>query len=102
MNDTVMLVAYADSGLPGYGNMILVRHGGSYMTAYAHNDTIMVKPGQKVRAGQIIAKVGTSGRVKSPRLHFEVRKSVTAINPLRHLPYTRKAKKRKRKRGRRG
>lgn len=80
------VVAYADDGLPGYGNLVILRHGGSYMTAYAHNDTILVKRGEAVRAGQEIAKAGQSGRVSSPRLHFELRKGVTPVDPLRHLP----------------
>lgn len=81
------VVAYADSGLPGYGNLLIVRHGGSYMTAYAHNAELLVQRGEVVKAGQTIAKVGSSGRVNSPRLHFELRRGITPINPMQHLPH---------------
>ncbi|MBF0426805.1 MAG: peptidoglycan DD-metalloendopeptidase family protein [Magnetococcales bacterium] len=79
------VVAYADNSLPGYGNMIIVRHGGGYMTAYAHNSKIMVNRGQKVQAGQVIAQSGQSGRATTPRLHFELRKSIKPYNPLKYL-----------------
>lgn len=80
------VVVYADDGLPGYGKMIILRHGGSYMTAYAHNQAILVKQGERVSAGQAIAKAGQSGRVASPRLHFELRQGVKPVDPLRYLP----------------
>lgn len=79
------VVAYADRGVKGYGKLIILRHGGSFLTAYAHNDRILVKRGQSVKAGTRIAKVGATGRVNSPRLHFELRKGVKPINPLRYL-----------------
>lgn len=81
------VVAYADNGLPGYGNLLIVRHGGSFMTAYAHNAELLVQRGETVRAGQTIAKVGNSGRVTSPRLHFELRRGINPINPLNYLPH---------------
>ncbi|OSM01858.1 putative peptidase M23B [Magnetofaba australis IT-1] len=80
------VVSYADDGLPGYGNLIILRHGGKFMTAYAHTEKILVKNGQKVRAGQVIAHVGQSGRTDKPKLHFELRKKITPLNPLRYLP----------------
>ena len=80
------VVAYADTGLPGYGKMILLRHGGSYMTAYGYVNQILVRRGQKISAGQRIALAGQSGRAASPRLHFEIRHRVKPLNPLRYLP----------------
>ena len=80
------VVAYADNALASYGNLILLRHGGSFMSAYAHNDKILVKRGDLVRAGEVIAHAGKSGRAASPRLHFELRKNVTPLNPMRYLP----------------
>ncbi len=79
------IVAYADSGLPGYGKMILLRHGGSYMTAYGYVNQILVRRGQPVKAGERIALAGMSGRATSPRLHFEIRQRVKPLNPMRHL-----------------
>jgi lipoprotein NlpD len=80
------VVAYADQGVTGYGNMILLRHGGSFMTAYAHLDKILVKRGQNVRLGDTIALSGQTGITTSPRLHFEIRQSITPLNPLQYLP----------------
>ncbi|MBF0175509.1 MAG: peptidoglycan DD-metalloendopeptidase family protein [Magnetococcales bacterium] len=79
------VVAYADNSLPGYGNMIIVRHAGGYMTAYAHNSNIAVNRGQRVQAGDVIAHSGQSGRATTPRLHFELRKSIKPYNPLKYL-----------------
>ncbi|MGN7614695.1 murein hydrolase activator EnvC family protein, partial [Magnetococcales bacterium HHB-1] len=80
------MVSYADNGLPGYGNLIILRHGNSYMTAYAHAKSILVKQGDRIKAGQHIAYVGKTGRVKTPRLHFEIRKKIKPLNPLKFLP----------------
>ena len=80
------IVAYADNALASYGKLILLRHGGSFMSAYAHNDKILVKRGDQVFAGEVIAHAGKSGRASSPRLHFELRKKVTPLNPMRYLP----------------
>jgi lipoprotein NlpD len=79
------IVAYADSGLPGYGKMILLRHGGSYMTAYGYVNQILVRRGQPIKAGERIALAGKSGRATSPRLHFEIRHRVKPLNPMKHL-----------------
>jgi murein DD-endopeptidase MepM/ murein hydrolase activator NlpD len=70
----------------GYGNLILVRHANGLITVYAHNQANLVRPGQRVRAGQTIAKVGKTGRATGPHLHFEVRRGVKPENPLGHLP----------------
>ena len=64
---------------------MLIKHSGGWVTAYAHNEKLLVKRGDKVNKGQIVAKVGASGNVVQPQLHFEVRKGKRAINPLRHL-----------------
>jgi murein DD-endopeptidase MepM/ murein hydrolase activator NlpD len=78
-------VAYCSS-LPGYGNVIILRHGGGYATVYAHNRQHVVKEGDPVKEGQIIARVGESGRTTGPNLHFEVRRENVAHNPLYFLP----------------
>jgi lipoprotein NlpD len=77
--------------LRGYGNVVIVRHRGGYITVYAHNRVNEVKEGQFVRRGQQIAEVGQSGRATGPSLHFEVRKDNLARDPLRYLPQDRRA-----------
>jgi murein DD-endopeptidase MepM/ murein hydrolase activator NlpD len=79
------VVAYAGNQLPGFGNLLLIKHSGGWVTAYAHNSSLLVKRGDKVGKGQVVAKVGASGNVTDPQLHFEIRKGKKAINPLRHL-----------------
>lgn len=78
-------VVYAGSGLRGYGNLIILKHNNTYLTAYAHNQTLLVKEDQTVRRGQKIAEMGNSDsdRVK---LHFEVRRQGKPVDPLRFLP----------------
>lgn len=78
-------VAYA-AELRGYGRVIIVRHDDGYATVYAHNRENRVREGQRVRRGEVIAKVGASGRASGPNLHFEVRRDNTARNPLFYLP----------------
>lgn len=78
-------VAYAGSDVKGYGKLVLVRHQNGYVSAYAHNGEIDVKPGEKVKRGQTIAKSGASGNVTSPQLHFEIRKGGAPIDPMTHL-----------------
>lgn len=80
------IVAYAGNELRGYGNLILIRHADGWVTAYAHTDEMRVQRGQEVRAGQIIATVGSSGAVNTPQLHFELRQGTRAVDPLRELP----------------
>jgi murein DD-endopeptidase MepM/ murein hydrolase activator NlpD len=80
------VVAYAGNELRGFGNLLLVKHADGYMTAYAHNEALLVGRGAKVKKGQPIARVGSTGSVGSPQLHFEIRKGRKAIDPLRHLP----------------
>jgi murein DD-endopeptidase MepM/ murein hydrolase activator NlpD len=79
-------VAYAGNELKGYGNLLLVRHANGYVTAYAHASELMVKRGDVVRRGQIIAKSGATGTVTSPQLHFEIRKGSLPVDPMTYLP----------------
>jgi len=78
-------VAYAGSDVKGYGKLVLVRHGNGYVSAYAHNGELDVRPGEKVKRGQTIAKSGATGNVTSPQLHFELRKGATPVDPMPHL-----------------
>jgi len=75
------VVAYAGNELRGFGNLLLIKHEGGWMTAYAHNDMLLVKRGDVVKRGQKIAKVGDSGGVSQPQLHFEVRQGTRAVDP---------------------
>jgi len=79
------VVAYAGNGLKGYGNLVLVRHPNGFVSAYAHNGEIDVKPGEQVTRGQTIAKSGRSGDVAVPQLHFELRKGKTPVDPAGYL-----------------
>ncbi len=79
------VVAYAGNELKGYGNLVLVRHKNGWVTAYAHNKDLFVKRGDIVKRGAVIAKAGQTGSVKSPQLHFEVRKGSTAVDPMKYL-----------------
>jgi len=79
------VVAYAGNELQGFGNLLLVRHPGDIMTAYAHASTILVKRGESVRRGQVIARVGRTGNVSSPQLHFEVRRHDKPVDPMGYL-----------------
>jgi murein DD-endopeptidase MepM/ murein hydrolase activator NlpD len=79
-------VAYAGNELRGYGNLVLIKHPGGYMTAYAHNGKLLVRRGELVKRGQEIAKAGATGSVDSPQLHFEIRRGTHALDPTDHLP----------------
>ncbi len=79
------VVAYSGNELKGYGNLVLIRHSNGYVTAYAHASELMVKRGDAIRRGQVIAKSGQSGEVASPQLHFEIRKGSTPVDPLQFL-----------------
>jgi len=79
-------VVYAGNELAGYGELVLIRHDGGWVTAYAHNSRLRVAEGDQVTAGQIIAEAGSTGTVDSPQLHFEIRRGVTPEDPRRHLP----------------
>ncbi|MBI3503691.1 MAG: peptidoglycan DD-metalloendopeptidase family protein [Proteobacteria bacterium] len=79
------VVIYAGNELRGFGNLLLVRHDSGYVTAYAHADELAVQRGEQVRRGQTIGRVGSSGNVTSPQLHFEVRRGTRAVNPADFL-----------------
>ncbi|MFT4196118.1 peptidoglycan DD-metalloendopeptidase family protein, partial [Ottowia sp.] len=78
-------VVYAGAGLRGYGNLIILKHNNTFLTAYAHNQTLLVKEDQTVKKGQKIAEMGSTDadRVK---LHFEIRRSGKPVDPSRYLP----------------
>ncbi|OLQ78568.1 hypothetical protein BIT28_28135 [Photobacterium proteolyticum] len=78
-------VVYAGNALRGYGNLVIIKHSDDYLSAYAHNEKVLVKEQQKVKAGQKIASMGSSGS-NSVRLHFEIRYKGKSVNPLRYLP----------------
>jgi murein DD-endopeptidase MepM/ murein hydrolase activator NlpD len=79
------VVAYSGNELKGYGNLVLVRHSNGYVTAYAHASELLVKRGDTIKRGQVIAKSGQSGEVQSPQLHFEIRKGSSPVDPLQFL-----------------
>jgi len=78
-------VVYSGSGLVGYGKLLIIKHGREYLTAYAHNNKLHVREGDKVRAGQHIADMGRTGTTVE-KLHFEIRKNGKPVNPLHYLP----------------
>ncbi len=78
-------VAYAGSELKGYGNLILIRHENGYVSAYAHNRDLLVKRGDTVRRGQVIANSGRTGNVNAPQLHFEIRRGSDPVDPMPYL-----------------
>jgi len=77
-------VVYAGSGLRGYGNLVIIKHEGNYLTAYAHNSKILVKEGETVKRGQRIADMGDSD-ADMPMLHFEVRRQGKPVDPMKFL-----------------
>jgi murein DD-endopeptidase MepM/ murein hydrolase activator NlpD len=79
------VVAYAGEELRGFGKLLLVKHADGWVTAYAHNEELLVAPGDLVQRGQTIARVGSSGHVDRPQLHFEVRRGTRAVNPETEL-----------------
>ena len=79
------VVAYAGNELRGFGNLLLIRHADGWVTAYAHNEKLLVKRGEKVKRGQAIAQIGRTGNVSAPQLHFEVRKGTDPVDPLKYL-----------------
>ena len=79
------VVAYIGNELRGYGNLILIRHADGWVSAYAHNQVMLVKRGDIVRRGDIIGKVGSTGNVTAPQIHFELRRGVSSVDPVKHL-----------------
>ncbi len=78
-------VAYAGSEIKAYGNLILIRHEGGWVTAYAHADQILVKRGDTITRGQVIAKAGATGSVDQPQVHFELRQGSKPVDPAPHM-----------------
>ena len=78
-------VVYAGSGLRGYGNLIIIKHAESLLSAYAHNREILVHDGQEVASGEVIAHMG-EGPQQSPILYFEIRQNGKPVDPLPYLP----------------
>ncbi|THA16981.1 murein hydrolase activator NlpD [Rodentibacter pneumotropicus] len=78
-------VVYAGNALRGYGNLIIIKHNDDFLSAYAHNDRILVSDQQEIKAGQEIAKMGSTG-TNSVKLHFEIRYKGKSIDPIRYLP----------------
>lgn len=78
-------VVYAGNELKGYGNLMLIKHKDGWITAYAHNDKLLVKKGAQVAKGQKIATMGKTGGVKTPQLHFEVRYKTKVVDPEKYL-----------------
>ncbi len=78
-------VVYAGQGLIGYGNLVIVKHDQNFLSAYAHNKTLLVKEGDRVAAGQIIARMGRDNRGRAA-LHFEIRRRGKPVDPLKFLP----------------
>jgi lipoprotein NlpD len=78
-------VVYAGSGLRGYGELVIIKHSDTYVSAYGHNRRLLVREGQQVKVGQSIAEMGSTGtdRVK---LHFEIRRQGKPVDPLQYLP----------------
>ena len=80
------VVAYSGNELKGFGNLLLIKHGDGFTTAYAHNSELLVRRGDQVKRGQTISRAGSSGNVAEPQVHFEVRKGSTALDPMKYLP----------------
>ncbi|MGH6728432.1 MAG: peptidoglycan DD-metalloendopeptidase family protein [Pseudolabrys sp.] len=79
------VVAYAGNELKGYGNLVLIRHPNGYVSAYANASELLVKRGDTIKRGQVIAHAGQTGNVTSPQLHFEIRKGSTPVDPIKFL-----------------
>jgi murein DD-endopeptidase MepM/ murein hydrolase activator NlpD len=79
------VVAYSGNELKGYGNLVLIRHANNWVSAYANNEELLVKRGEKVRRGQIIAKAGATGAVSQPQVHFELRKGSRPVDPTKYM-----------------
>jgi murein DD-endopeptidase MepM/ murein hydrolase activator NlpD len=82
------VVAYAGDELKGYGNLVLIRHSNNWVSAYAHNEEILVQRGDQVRRGQVIAKAGRTGQVNQPQVHFELRKGSRPVDPTKYMTHS--------------
>jgi lipoprotein NlpD len=76
---------YSGSGLRGYGKLVIIKHDADYLSAYAHNQQLLVKEGESVNQGQKIAELGSTDSDR-PKLHFEIRKQGRPVDPLKYLP----------------
>jgi murein DD-endopeptidase MepM/ murein hydrolase activator NlpD len=81
------VVAYAGNELKGYGNLVLIRHANNWVSAYANNEELLVKRGEKVRRGQVIARAGATGAVSQPQVHFELRKGSRPVDPTKYMSH---------------
>ena len=81
-------VVYAGAGLRGYGNLVIIKHNNVFLTAYAHNQTLLVKEDQAVKRGQKIAEMGNTD-ADQVKLHFEIRRQGKPVDPARYLPAAR-------------
>jgi hypothetical protein len=79
------VVAYAGHRLRGYGNLVILKHAGALSTVYAHNRTLLVREGERVGRGQVIALSGQTGHATAPHVHFEVREDARPVDPLKYL-----------------
>lgn len=78
-------VVYSGNGLPGYGELVIIKHNADYLSAYGHNESLLVTEGEQVRLGQRIAQMG-NGPDQRPLLHFEIRRHGEPVNPMSYLP----------------
>ncbi|NJC09739.1 murein DD-endopeptidase MepM/ murein hydrolase activator NlpD [Polymorphobacter fuscus] len=77
------VVAYAGDAIPGFGNLVLIKHAGGWVTAYGHAEAVLVARGARVSTGDVIARAGSTGAVSEPQVHFEIRRGRTPVNPAR-------------------
>nr|MBP9615055.1 peptidoglycan DD-metalloendopeptidase family protein [Thiopseudomonas sp.] len=78
-------VVYAGSGLRGYGELVIIKHNDTFISAYGHNRRLLVNEGQQVKAGQQIAEMGSTG-TDQVKVHFEIRRQGKPVDPLQYLP----------------
>ncbi len=79
------VVVYAGSAVPAFGRMLIIRHAGGYLSTYAHNEALLVTVGDRVRRGQIVARVGATGEVRRAQLHFQLRRGREPVDPRKYL-----------------
>ena len=77
------VVAYAGDAIPGFGNLLLIKHAGGWVTAYGHNEALLVARGKRVAQGDVVARAGATGAVTEPQVHFEMRRGRAAVDPAR-------------------
>jgi murein DD-endopeptidase MepM/ murein hydrolase activator NlpD len=77
------VVAYAGDAIPGFGNLLLIKHAGGWVTAYGHNEALLVARGKRVARGDVIARAGATGSVNEPQVHFELRRGRTPVDPAK-------------------